>query len=118
MKAMILAAGRGKRMGSLTDELPKPMLMVAGKPLIGRLIERLVAASFTDLVINLAWHGEKIRDYFGDGSGWGATIEWSEEGSLPLGTAIGVRRVLPLMGKQPFLVVNSDVAGDIDFAAL
>jgi len=67
MKVMILAAGRGKRMGALTDDLPKPLLMVAGKPLIERLIERLVAAGFTELVINLAWHGEKIRDYLGDG---------------------------------------------------
>jgi len=118
MKVMILAAGRGKRMGALTDDLPKPLLMVAGKPLIERLIERLVAAGFTELVINLAWHGEKIRDYLGDGSRWGATIEWSDEGPLPLGTATGVRRALTLLGKQPFLLVNSDMAGNIDFAAL
>lgn len=118
MKAMILAAGRGQRMGALTDELPKPLLEVAGLPLIERLIKRLAAAGVTELVINLAWQGEKIRAYLGDGRRWGVTIEWSNEGDLPTGTAAGVRRALPLLGEQSFLLINSDLVSDIDFAAL
>ncbi len=118
MKAMILAAGRGRRMGMLTEKLPKPLLTVAGKPLIERLIEQLVAARYTELVINIAWQGKKIRDYLGDGSRWGASITWSDEGPSPLGTALGIRRALPLLGEQPFLLINSDVVSDIDFAAL
>ena len=115
---MILAAGRGTRMGALTDSQPKPLLMVAGKPLIERLIEQLAAVGFTELVINTAGQGQKIRDYLGDGSAWGVGIQYSDEGPLPLGTAAGVRLALPLLGEQPFLLINSDVAADIDFATL
>lgn len=115
---MILAAGRGQRMGALTDHLPKPLIKVAGQPLIERLIKQLAAAGLTELVINLAWQGEKIRAYLGDGRRWGVTIEWSDEGELPTGTAAGVRRALPLLGGEPFLLINSDLVSDIDFAAL
>lgn len=118
MKAMILAAGRGSRMGALTDSQPKPLLKVAGKPLIERLIENLVLAGFSELVINVAWQGQQVRDYLGDGIRWGVHIEWSDEGELPVGTAAGVRRALPLLGDRPFLVINSDVVADINFAAL
>ncbi len=118
MKVMILAAGRGKRMGALTDKKPKPLLTVGGKPLIERLIEQLAGCGLTELVINLAWRGEKIRGHIGDGSAWGVTVQWSNEGALPVGTAAGIRLALPLLGAQPFLLINSDVIADIDFPAL
>ena len=78
MKAMILAAGRGKRMGMLTADTPKPMLKVHGKPLIEYTIEKLIAAGLCDLVINLNYLGEQIKTHLGDGSKYGVTIAYSE----------------------------------------
>ncbi|MBL4623076.1 MAG: nucleotidyltransferase family protein [Immundisolibacteraceae bacterium] len=118
MKAMILAAGRGERMGELTDDLPKPMLAVGGVPMIERMINQLAAAGIVELVINIAWQGQKLRDYLGDGSRLGVTINWSDEGPLPLGTAEGVRRALPLIGDELFLLVNGDLIGKIGFSDL
>ena len=79
MKAMILAAGRGQRMMPLTQNMPKPMLAVAGKPLIEHHIVNLKAAGITEIVINLAWQGDKIKDYFANGSKWGVNIRYSQE---------------------------------------
>ena len=76
---MILAAGRGDRMRPLTDSLPKPLLPVAGKPLIQFHVEKLVAAGFRELVINTSWLGSLIEDFLGDGSAWGCQIQWSRE---------------------------------------
>lgn len=117
MKAMILAAGRGERMRPLTDNLPKPLLKVGGKPLIVWHIERLVAAGVTDLVINHAYLGQKIEDALGNGSQWGCHIEYSAEGTA-LETAGGIAHALPLLGDSPFLVVNGDVFCEIDFLHL
>ena len=111
MKAMILAAGLGKRMRPLTNHVPKPLLLIAGKPLIEYHIERLVAAGIQDIVINHAYLGEQIEQCLGDGSRWGANISYSREGE-PLETGGGIYRALPLLGDQPFLVVNSDVWSD------
>ena len=105
MKAMILAAGRGQRMMPLTAELPKPMLKVQGKPLIEHHIERLKTAGITDFIINLAWQGDKIRAYFGDGSRLGVHIEYSQEPEQGLETAGGIIQALPLLGEQ-FIVIN------------
>ena len=122
MKAMILAAGRGERMRPLTDDMPKPLLAVAGKPLIGRHIEALVAAGFTELVINHAWLGKKIEATLGDGSRFGATITYSAEGDKGLETGGGILRALPLLTEgdedKPFLVINGDVVTDFDFRSL
>lgn len=130
MKAMILAAGRGERMRPLTNDTPKPLLTVAGKPLIERHIEALVAAGFTELVINHAWLGEKIEAALEDGSRFGATITYSPEGNQGLETGGGIFRALPLLtGKliggssggddnNPFVVINSDVVTDFDFHSL
>lgn len=107
MKAMILAAGRGERMRPLTDHLPKPLLSVGGKPLIVHHIERLKAAGITDLVINHAWLGERLVEQLGDGSALGVQIAWSAEASA-LETAGGIIQALPLLGGEPFLVVNGD----------
>ncbi len=111
MKAMILAAGRGERMRPLTDHTPKPLLQVAGVPLIEHHIHRLAAAGWRDLVINVSHLAEQIEDYCGGGERWGVAIAWSREAS-PLETAGGIFKALPLLGNKPFLVVNGDVWTD------
>ncbi len=114
MNAMILAAGRGQRMRPLTDHTPKPLLEVGGKPLIVWHIEKLVAAGFTDIVVNCAWLGQKLQDALGDGRQFGARLQWSPE-EPALETAGGIAKALPLLGPDPFLVVNGDVWCDWDF---
>ena len=116
--AMILAAGRGERMRPLTDVLPKPLLLVRGKPLIERHVEALAAAGMQRIVINLAWLGHLIREHLGDGSRYGVPILYSEEAPRALETAGGIFRALPLLGPEPFLVVNGDVFTDFPFTRL
>jgi len=108
MRAMILAAGRGQRMRPLSDTLPKPLLAVAGKPLILWHIERLAQAGVADIVINHAWLGEKIEAALGDGSRYGVRLHYSRE-TRALETAGGIAHALPLLGDAPFLVINGDV---------
>lgn len=117
MKAMILAAGRGERMRPLTDLLPKPLLAVGGKPLIVHHIEKLKAAGVTELVINHAWLGHKLVESLGDGSALGVTIHWSAEESA-LETAGGIVQALPLLGSDPFLVINGDTWLDVGYHTL
>lgn len=117
MKAMILAAGRGERMRPLTDLLPKPLLAAGGKPLIVHHIEKLKAAGVTTLVINHAWLGHKLVAALGDGSALGVSIHWSAEESA-LETAGGIVQALPLLGREPFLVINGDTWLDLDYRAL
>ena len=117
MKAMILAAGRGERMRPLTDLLPKPLLAVGGKPLIVHHIEKLKSAGVTELVINHAWLGHKLVEVLGDGSALGVTIHWSAEESA-LETAGGIVQALPLLGADPFLVINGDTWLDLDYHTL
>lgn len=117
MRAMILAAGRGERMRPLTDHTPKPLLQVGGKPLIVWHIERLARAGVTELVINHAHLGQQIEAALGDGSQWQVQIRYSAE-AVALETAGGIAYALPLLGEQPFLVVNGDVFTDIDYASL
>jgi MurNAc alpha-1-phosphate uridylyltransferase len=116
MKAMILAAGRGERMRPLTDQTPKPLLLAGGKPLIAWYLERLAAAGFTEVVINHAHLGDKIEAALGDGSQWGLKIRYSAEPPGALETAGGIASALPLLGDEPFLVVNGDIWCDWDFA--
>lgn len=117
-KAMILAAGRGRRMNELTEEVPKPLLEVGGEPLIVRQVRRLAAAGVVELVVNLSYRGEAIREALGDGARWGAAIEYSDEGPEPLETGGGIVEALPRLGSRPFLVVNADVYTDFDFSSL
>lgn len=117
MKAMILAAGKGERMRPLTLHTPKPLLQVAGKPLLQWHIEALARSGIDQLVINHAWLGAQIEDYFGDGAGLGVSIRWSAEASA-LETGGGILQALPLLGREPFVLVNGDIWTDFDFAAL
>jgi MurNAc alpha-1-phosphate uridylyltransferase len=118
VKAIVLAAGRGERMRPLTDTTPKPLLPVAGKPLIGYHLEALARAGIQDVVINLSWLGEKIRSGLGDGHAFGVRISYTEEGPVPLETGGGIFNALPLLGPEPFLVVNGDTWTDIDVRAI
>ena len=117
MKAMILAAGEGRRMRPLTDVTPKPLLMVAGKPLIEHHIARLGAAGFTEIVVNVSYLGQQLVDFLGDGSQWQVAISISSE-QTPLETAGGIIQALPHLGDAPFLLVNGDVFTDYPFAQL
>lgn len=118
MKAMILAAGRGERLRPLTDETPKPLLEAGGKPLIAWHLDRLAASGIHDVVINLGHLGERIRDTLGRGEAYGVRIEYSPEPPGALETGGGILNAMPLLGGDPFLVVNADVWTDLDFSTL
>ena len=116
MKAMILAAGRGERMRPLTDKLPKPLLEVRGKPLIVWHLKKLSESGFKDIVINIAHLGHKIPETIGDGSKYGLNVTYSDEQNEgALESAGGIVKALPLLGNEPFLVVNGDVFCDYSF---
>ncbi len=114
---MILAAGRGERMRPLTDQTPKPLLAVGGKPLIVWHIERLCAAGFTHIVINHSHLGQQIEDALGNGSDFGVSITYSREVSA-LETAGGIATALPLIDSEVFPVLNGDVYCEYDFSRL
>jgi len=118
MKAMVLAAGRGERMRPLTDTMPKPLVPVAGKPLIGYHLEALARAGVRDVVINLSWLPDKIRTALRDGSEYGVHITYSDEGPVALETGGGIFNAIQLLGPGPFMVVNGDTFTDIDFGAV
>ena len=117
MRAMILAAGKGERMRPLTLHTPKPLIPVAGVPLIEYHLRALVQAGVTEVVINHAWLGDKIEAHLGDGTRFGVHIVYSRE-SQPLETGGGIYKALPLLGDEPFIVVNGDIFTDYDFAQL
>jgi len=117
MIAMILAAGRGERMRPLSDELPKPLLMAGGKPLVVRQIERLVSAGFGEIVINVAHLGGIIETTLGDGRKFGASIRYSREVE-PLEVAGGIATALPMLGDGVVLVVSSDIHTEYEYASL
>ncbi len=117
MKAMILAAGLGKRMRPLTDSLPKPLLQVGDDSLIEHQIQRLVDSGIREIVINHFYHGDKIELRLGDGSQLGANIRYSRE-TVRLETAGGIIKALPLLEDDCFVVVNADVWTDFPFASL
>lgn len=118
MKAMLLAAGRGERMGGLTAAMPKPLLRPDGEALIERQIRLLCSAGITELVINLSYRAAQVRSLLGDGHRYSVCIEYSEEGDPPLETAGGIVRALPQLGPDPFLLVNSDIVTDFDYPGL
>ncbi|VAW37216.1 Nucleotidyl transferase possibly involved in threonylcarbamoyladenosine formation [hydrothermal vent metagenome] len=115
MRAMILAAGIGERMRPLTFIKPKPLLEVGGTSLIEHHIINLKKAGYNKIVINVSWLAQQIMQKLGDGSQYGVEIRYSSEGDEPLETGGGIYKALPLIGKQPFLVVNGDIKTDMDF---
>jgi MurNAc alpha-1-phosphate uridylyltransferase len=118
MKAMILAAGRGERMCPLTDTTAKPLLKVAGKALIEYHLEALSRAGVCQVVINHAWCGEQLEATLGDGVRYGMEIVYSAEKPYALETAGGIIQALPLLGHEPFIVVNGDIWTDYDYSKL
>jgi len=117
MRAMILAAGLGKRMQPLTAKLPKPLLKVGEKTLIEHQIERLVAAGISGIVINHFYLGGMIEEVVGNGSKYGTSISYSRE-AIRLETAGGIIKALPQLKDDCFVVVNADIWTDFDFSTL
>ena len=118
MKAMILAAGRGERMRPLTDATPKPLLRVGGQCLIEYHLKALQRAGIREAVINLGHLGEQIQALLGDGQRYGLDIRYSHEGDHILDTGGGIHHALPMMGEEPFLVINGDIFTDFPFESL
>jgi MurNAc alpha-1-phosphate uridylyltransferase len=117
MRAMILAAGRGERMGMLTAETPKPLLRAGGHYLIEYVLRHLQQAGITEIVMNVAYRGEQIQQALGNGSRYGVQIEYSVE-EQRLETGGGIFKALPLLGSEPFLVMSSDVVTDFPLSTL
>jgi MurNAc alpha-1-phosphate uridylyltransferase len=116
--ALIFAAGLGERMRPLTNHTPKPLLLARGKPLIVWHLEKLAALDVRYVVINTSHLAEQFPEALGDGSQWGLRIRYAYEGAVPLETGGGMLNALPLLGPDPFIVINGDVWTDADFAAL
>jgi NDP-sugar pyrophosphorylase family protein len=117
MKAMVLAAGLGERMRPLTDQLPKPLLPVANRPVMGYILEHLARHGFTEVIANLHYRGEDIVRRFGDGSQYGVNLRYAYEEKL-WGIAGGVRRCRGFFGDETFLVIGADDLTDMDLTAL
>lgn len=118
MHALILAAGKGERMRPLTDTMPKPLIPVAGRPLIEHLVRRLAAAGWRELVINHARFGYQIEAALGNGAAFGVRIRYSPEGEQPLETGGGMLKALSLIEGESFLAVNADIWTDYPLARL
>jgi NDP-sugar pyrophosphorylase family protein len=113
MKAMVLAAGLGDRLKPITDHLPKPLLPIANRPVMAYIIEHLARHGFTEIIANLHYRGDQIRDYFGDGSQFGVHLTYTVEDRL-WGIAGGVRRCRDFFGDDTFLVIGADDLTDMD----
>lgn len=118
MKAMIFAAGLGTRLRPLTDNMPKALVPVAGKPMLERVILRLKEAGFNDIIINIHHFGQQIIDFLHANNNFGADIHLSDERDMLLDTGGGIKKARPFLdGNEPFLVHNADILSDIDLAA-
>lgn len=117
MKAMVLAAGRGERMRPLTDTVAKPLLEAGGRSLVDYQLEKLAMAGVNEVVINLSWMGASIRNMLGPAS-HGMSLRYIDEGDVALDTGGGIHNALPMLGDEPFVVVNSDVFCDYDYSLL
>ena len=113
MIAMILAAGRGERLRPLTDNVPKSLVEVNGESLLERHLQRLHSGGVETVVINLGWLGEQILERVGSGERYGLNVIYSQEGDNILETGGGIHRALPVLGSEPFLVVNADIYTDM-----
>ncbi len=118
MKAMILAAGRGERLRPHTDITPKPLIQVGKHRLIEYHLLNLARAGITDVVINISWLADQIRETLGDGSHYSLNISYSDEGEEALETAGGIINAIPLLGDEAFIVINGDIWCDYDLSSL
>lgn len=118
MKAMVLAAGRGERLRPLTDTTPKPLINIGKRRLIEYHLLKLADAGIHDVIINTAWLGDLIKSTLGDGSDYQLNIQYSDESPEALETAGGIIKALPLLGNEPFLVINGDIWTDYDISPL
>lgn len=118
MRALIFAAGQGERMHPLTDTTPKPLLTLAGKPLIVYHLEKLADIGAHYVVINTSHLAEQFPAMLGDGSRWGLRIRYAYEGPTPLETGGGMLNALPLLGDEPFVAINGDIFTDFDLSTL
>ena len=118
MKAMILAAGRGKRLQPLTCHVPKPVISVGGEMLIERHIRKLAQAGYSEIIINISYMGDAIKQKVGYGERYGIRIIYSDEGDCPLNTGGGVKNVLDKLGHSPFLLLSADVFTDWKFSTI
>jgi mannose-1-phosphate guanylyltransferase len=126
-KGMILAAGQGTRVRPLTKDLPKPMVPILGKPLMEYLIEHLARHGIKEIMVNVAYHHQKIERYFGDGHRWGVELGYSYEGVLdhgdilprPMGSAGGMKKIQDFSGffDETTLVLCGDALIDLDIGA-
>lgn len=115
---MILAAGRGERMRPLTDAVPKPLLEVGGRKLIEYHLYALARANIREIVINTSHLAEQFEAALGDGARYDLRIAYSYEGPSALETGGGIQHALPLLGDEPFVVVNGDIYCDYDYSHL
>jgi len=118
MKAMILAAGRGERLRPHTDITPKPLIQVGKHRLIEYHLINLAKAGLKDVVINISWLADQIREALGDGSNYSLNITYSDEGAEALETAGGIINALPYLGDESFIVINGDIWCDYDLTRL
>jgi MurNAc alpha-1-phosphate uridylyltransferase len=113
MIAMILAAGRGERLRPLSDSVPKALVEVRGESLLERHLRAVKAAGIDTVVINLGWLGDRIVERIGSGTKFGLNVIYSPEGDNILETGGGIHRALPMLGSEPFLVINADIYTDM-----
>lgn len=117
MKAMLLAAGRGSRMRPLTDEFPKPLVPIAGKPFVAHQLLKLATCGIHEIVMNVSYRAEQIKQTLGDGRRYGVQLEYSFEPTV-LETGGGICHALPLLGTDPFIVLSADIWTDYPFERL
>lgn len=116
MKAMIFAAGLGTRLKPLTDTMPKALVPVNGEPMLKMVLDRLIAAGYDDIVINIHHFASQIRDYIAANDSFGVRINFSDESDLLRDTGGGIKFAEPLLGKaESFLVHNVDIDSNLDF---
>ena len=113
MIAMILAAGRGERLRPITASVPKALVEVRGESLLERHLRAVEASGIDTVVINLGWLGEQIVERIGSGTKYGLNVIYSPEGDDILETGGGIHRALPMLGNDPFLVINADIYTDM-----
>lgn len=118
MKAIILAAGKGKRFGNLTKKLPKPLIKIGDLTLIEHNIKLLERNGFTEIIINVSYLSNLIMDFLGNGEKYNIKIDYSIEHPEPLETGGGIQNALGIIGDSPFLVINSDIYTDCELSKI